>query len=107
MECRTNGVETPLKGHKGNCPWQHCVCDACEQLSIHRRQHMLGQRATTNDITACDVIGIANIRRRNSGQTTSTAKKVAQKQQSRGVRKTEMKEKHFGKTLCASSIPPA
>ncbi|CAH1240919.1 Hypp6202 [Branchiostoma lanceolatum] len=99
MECRTNG------GHKGNCPWQHCVCDACEQLSIHRRQHMLGQRATTNDITACDAIGIANIRR-NSGPTTSTAKKVAQKQQSRGVRKTEMKEKHFGKTLCASSIPP-
>ncbi|CAH1240922.1 Hypp6206 [Branchiostoma lanceolatum] len=84
MECRTNGIETPLKGHKGNCPWQHCVSDACEQLSIHRRQHILGEHATTNDITACDVIGIANIRR-NSGPTASTAKKVAQKQQSRGV----------------------
>ncbi|CAH1240912.1 Hypp6193 [Branchiostoma lanceolatum] len=48
------------------------------QLCLER-QHMLGQRATTNDITACDAIGMANIRR-NSGPTASTAKKVALKQ---------------------------
>ncbi|CAH1240951.1 Hypp6241 [Branchiostoma lanceolatum] len=43
-------------------------------------------------MTACDVIGIANVRR-NSGPAGSTAKKVALKQQSRGVRNTELYEK--------------
>ncbi|KAI8518868.1 hypothetical protein Bbelb_021250 [Branchiostoma belcheri] len=66
-KCRVHGVDAPIKGHKGICPWQHCACKDCEQVSSYRRQHVMDgrERAAPKEMRACDVIGIANMTRKD------------------------------------------
>ncbi|KAI8517600.1 hypothetical protein Bbelb_036170 [Branchiostoma belcheri] len=99
-KCRVHGVDAPLKGHKGICPWQHCACNDCEQVSSYRRQHVMDGRERTapKEMTACDVIDIANMTREDSG-TTSSAAKGAQKQQARGVKNTKIYEARNRRSL--------
>ncbi|KAI8517586.1 carbohydrate binding [Branchiostoma belcheri] len=82
-KCRVHGVDAPLKGHKGICPWQHCACN--DSRNGRKRE------GSPKEMTACDVIAIANMTRKDSGTTSSEAKS-AQKQQARGVRNTKMYE---------------
>ncbi|KAI8490466.1 hypothetical protein Bbelb_317340 [Branchiostoma belcheri] len=85
--CRILGKDVLLKGHKGNCPWQQCMCDGCEQLVNYRAQHRADGRA--NAMTAAEIIGIANLTRRSSS-TLSATTKTSKKQEARGVRNQEM-----------------
>ncbi|KAI8490583.1 hypothetical protein Bbelb_318510 [Branchiostoma belcheri] len=89
-KCRVHRVDAPLKGHKGICPCQHCACNDCEQLPETARMDGR-ERTAPKEMTACDVIAIANMTRKDSG-TTSSAAKSAQKQQARGVKNTKMYE---------------
>ncbi|KAI8479731.1 hypothetical protein Bbelb_425340 [Branchiostoma belcheri] len=89
-KCRVHRVDAPLKGHKGICPWQHCACNDCEQLPETARNGRK-RRTAPKEMTACDVIAIANMKRKDSG-TTSSAAKSAQKQQARGALNRSMQE---------------
>ncbi|CAH1263539.1 DMRTB1 [Branchiostoma lanceolatum] len=85
-KCRVHGVDIPLKGHKGKCPWEQCACEGCEQVKSYRRQHMHDGRA----MTAVEVIDIANMKRGEKPKKQSAKDKVTSKQQARGVRNTEL-----------------
>ncbi|XP_035676125.1 uncharacterized protein LOC118415549 [Branchiostoma floridae] len=86
-KCRVHGIEVPLKGHKGKCPWDKCGCDGCLQVVSYRRQHVHDGRA----MTASDVINIANLSRKAGRPATeSTTAQTTRRQEARGVRNTAM-----------------
>eukprot|EP00058_Branchiostoma_floridae_P025041 XP_002610531.1 hypothetical protein BRAFLDRAFT_65698 [Branchiostoma floridae] len=85
-KCRVHGIEVPLKGHKGKCPWDKCGCDGCLQVVSYRRQHVHDGRA----MTASDVINIANLSRKGRPATESATAQTTRRQEARGVRNTAM-----------------
>ncbi|XP_035662112.1 doublesex- and mab-3-related transcription factor A2-like [Branchiostoma floridae] len=93
--CRVHGVIVAVKGHKRQCPWKHCQCPGCQQVTLYRQEHAseINARRGGSDISAADVINIANVGR-SSGATkaTSTSAKRREKQVVRGIRNQKFYE---------------
>ncbi|KAI8488151.1 hypothetical protein Bbelb_342690 [Branchiostoma belcheri] len=101
--CKVHGVTVKLKGHKKDCPWQHCKCPGCSLVVAYREEHARDQfelrqseRSAPEPATlsAAEVIQIANVSQgRAATGPTSISAKLRQKQVSRGVRNKDLYHK--------------
>ncbi|KAI8516572.1 hypothetical protein Bbelb_051530 [Branchiostoma belcheri] len=93
--CKVHGVSVKLKGHKKDCPWQHCKCPGCSLVVAYRKEHARDQfqlrQSESSDVepttlSAAEVIQIANVSRGTTATgPTSISGKLRQKQVARGV----------------------
>ncbi|KAI8516587.1 hypothetical protein Bbelb_051680 [Branchiostoma belcheri] len=76
--CKVHGVSVKLKGHKKDCPRQHCKCPGCSLVVAYREEHARDQ---------------FQLRQSESSDGEPATLSAAEKQVARGVRNRDLYEK--------------